>query len=808
MFPILPKDVIYDGGGGPGLQNLSYSQLQDSQFRMFSRTVNQNSESHDEYLRQEKRQLIVREEPVHITVNVCREDFPSVQAPISLTFFPTAAQEVWGKFLSDVSKTLGVEFIHSIRDRTDKSPVFRVLRLKHNHDYLVRQRESSAVLEILNTGKTPLDFSWPITREISHAQKDLRYNLNIQDKVNDRIHDLVIKPMTHVDERDIVQRLLACERCDLIVHLISQVYLTDQDKMSMTKELSVRAVNINYMDTSRFDGKVDIVAIHRVAIEQLNRIIVKFIDSPPPNASKTATSGEVKTTGSTALDKTNDKDKKKGGGPDNATQLAMMVKQCIHYVLKVMSDLVNEVDIVAMALKFLTDIMQQIIPLREKVFPCILDSIQAYAPPAPIHRPRRPKRKQNTGNVEYKFDSAGGMAAAPAWLAPKISRQGPRSHIGPYGIDMSLEVNKFTRYGQYETLVYDRSMNRAASNLLELCAREIEIDENLRPITPRAKAKKKAEEEAERRRKAELEEILRSQREQEEEERAKRLALLNAGPRMIIRNRDRLDHSAAKQASDYVAQNAQKLSDIVTMAPDINQKNQAPKIKGRGEDDSDDDDMKRSDLVMVDERGVATLNDVTGGVATSTVATRTKLLEDMKSAANNPSTAPSYSAPSLPMMRTRSPLDGSRGGIIVLSNKDKDGNIPIVPLVNPNLITVPRAVGISGSGTNTEDQEVGTGSGGTSIASGLRSRPLSGVSAPPRRPLSGSSPSQSHKFSQEKEEAAFLPSLINNAAKKKPKFKIKVKQDNGAESTEEEGAASSTVATKKKWKGSKGEVGK
>ena len=101
------------------------------------------------------------------------------------------AQLHWPKFIADVRIVLGLEKIDSILDRTDKSPVCRISTLRNNGEYLVRQDESSAILEVLNTRITPVENSWEITANITDIQRDLNFDLQTFPAQEVRVHDLV-----------------------------------------------------------------------------------------------------------------------------------------------------------------------------------------------------------------------------------------------------------------------------------------------------------------------------------------------------------------------------------------------------------------------------------------------------------------------------------------------------------------------------------------------------------------------------------------------------------------------------------------
>lgn len=354
---------VYNAGGGPGRRNIEFDTLAEGQSRMYERTLNQLSDFQIEFLAQEKRQITVVDIPVTINVNIAREDFPDITARIEITFVPSASQQAWEKFIKDTCKRLKVDFIYCILDRVDRSPVHRILRLRDNGDYLARQRETSAILEVINTGRTPMEVSWDITMDINDVKQSLALDERNQPVIDRRIASLVSKPVTRETQRDISTLLLNAVSPKVAVGIMEQFHR--QYKLSVAGAggeedqptaggnwtgTGTEPSDVNWGDTARYGDAIDIVSLHRLCLETLARFAIK---------------GRAKN---------------------------IAASPCFDYVCGVIDGLRHEVDVVAMGLKLLSDVMKYLVEERERTYHVILDCVQAYAPPAPKHRPRNPKR--------------------------------------------------------------------------------------------------------------------------------------------------------------------------------------------------------------------------------------------------------------------------------------------------------------------------------------------------------------------------------------------------------------------------------
>ncbi|RYG66153.1 hypothetical protein EON64_10390, partial [archaeon] len=340
------QPIVYEGGGGAGLEGLTFGTVTDAQNQMYRRTIGNWSEMMIKNVEQEQRQLKICEALIKITVQVSREDFPSVRGNVTLQYFPTAAQQVWGKFLSDICKLLKIEFVHSVLERGDRAPVNRILRLKDGGDYLVRQRESSAVLEVLNTHAPPLEHSWPITQKIVGVKKDLQLGVRGLPNVHNRILHLTSQLLTSRTEKDTAEKILNARQPLEVVVSLCLLYLDSETAVS-EEELSLLPLNTNFNELSRFEGTVDILSLHRLALETLNRFAVK----------------------------------------DTHTQ-QLVAKQTSQYILKVLEGLAERLDLVTLALRLLTELLSHMVSYKERCFGILLKVMKMYAPlPAP-HRSR------------------------------------------------------------------------------------------------------------------------------------------------------------------------------------------------------------------------------------------------------------------------------------------------------------------------------------------------------------------------------------------------------------------------------------
>lgn len=240
--------MIYETGGGAGFSRLSYETLDEHRVSMYGRTLSWLTESQKDDLAQEKRQITVQEKLTEIDVIVCREEYPLHKSTIHVSFYVSSAQDAWEKFLADVCRSLHLEFIHSILERGDKAPVYRVLMLRNGAEYLVRQRETSSILQVLNDGVAPLEISWESTRDIITVKKDLAFNDRQHPGLVSRVLNLVSKPLTQHNEQALSRRILDATKPEDLVREINCLYLpADMNPDSVEFRMSAMEVYLLVM---------------------------------------------------------------------------------------------------------------------------------------------------------------------------------------------------------------------------------------------------------------------------------------------------------------------------------------------------------------------------------------------------------------------------------------------------------------------------------------------------------------------------------------------------------------------------------
>jgi hypothetical protein len=465
--------VVYNGGSsGLGIENLTLNNIQSKQFEMFRRTIDQQAPRQIEDRLREKRQISIVEPTLKIQITICREDFPDIKTAIDIEYVPSSSQKAWEPLLSTICKRLKIEFIDSIIERGDKAPIYRIARFKDGGDYLVRQRESSAILEVLNSSIPPIENSWESTRDIVEVKADLSFNLSTVHRTNSRIISLVSQPMTTLTQKEISDSIRTSVRPDAIVQLINTLYLKNTSNAYLL-DMKVETLNLNYNQMALFNKqKLDIITIHRQGIEKLNLM---------------ATQGQSEN----------------------------IVKECLHYLLNVIIDLIYEVDIVVLGLKCLSDLIPYLLLQREKIFNTVLDCIQYYSPLSPYHRQRKAPRlleKQEKAERAAKEAAGGGEVNIYAGLMGGLGGLGSTSNDGGHSTKLVIEkaeikttflrlvkdipdeiknsINKLTRYpADHYVLEDEKSIYRKDSQSMAIFQYStlIELDENMQVLTPRTK---------------------------------------------------------------------------------------------------------------------------------------------------------------------------------------------------------------------------------------------------------------------------------------------------------------------------------
>jgi len=335
---------------------------------------------------QEQRQNTLITEYVTLTVNVAREDFPSISADIVVKYSTEAAQSSWHNFLVDVRVALNIEFIDVILDKMDLSPVHRVMRLRPGGQYYVKQREDSAVLEVIVQGKLPEQMSWPVTQGITKAKDDLMLSRRNQENMDTRVDFIINEPMIRHSQRESLTRLIGSETAQEIVDIMDFVMnevdlppdeleaalqrkavldeearLAEEERVKKMQEAlqkgvsaaelmalnSAEAIKPVFVKLKTFDPEVDIVLLHRVALEGLSRLVLRFPEKVPEIAD---------------------------------TSVPFIQDAVVRFR--------DEIDILLTGIKLLGDMTPCLLKQKTVVFTIICDTIQCYAPPPLFYLPR------------------------------------------------------------------------------------------------------------------------------------------------------------------------------------------------------------------------------------------------------------------------------------------------------------------------------------------------------------------------------------------------------------------------------------
>ena len=384
--PNRPEPATVRGtGDAEGRSSLTIERQREVQEEQYRRTL---SLSHLYFLNkeQEQRQNTLITEYVTLTVNVAREDFPSISADIVVKYSTEAAQSAWHNFLVDVRVALNLEFIDVILDKMDFSPVHRVMRLRPGGQYYVKQREDSAVLEVIVDGKLPEQMSWPVTQGITKAKDDLIQSRRNQENMDTRVDFIINEPMIRNSQRESLTRLIESETAQEIVDIMDFVMnevdlppdeleaalqrkavldeearLAEEERVKNMQEAlqkgvsaaelmalnSAEAIKPVFVKLKTFDPEVDIVLLHRVALEGLSRLVLRF--------------------------------------PANVPEIA---DTSVPFIQDAVVRFRDEIDILLTGIKLLGDMTPCLLKQKRVVFTIICDTIQCYAPPPLFYLPR------------------------------------------------------------------------------------------------------------------------------------------------------------------------------------------------------------------------------------------------------------------------------------------------------------------------------------------------------------------------------------------------------------------------------------
>ena len=478
---------VYDAGGGSGFEGLTFDNLKEEQENMYMRTLS-TTVLEDANVEQELRQLEIADEYITYIVNISREDFPSKSADLEVRFTPKALQAAWAQFLVDARVALDVEFVDTIVDRKDGAPVNRMLGLRNGGQYFLRQREASAIMEVIQSGALPEQVSWKVTSGINIAKDKLKESTKYQNEIDDKIDFIINQPMLREQQREATYMILEAENVKEIIDAMWEVMnshdlppeeyaIAMEAKMKHENELKKKeeerqerlahlvavggdpkeilrlsqGANISSgedegfggISTKTYDAEVDIVSLFRLSFETITRLANRSQDDIPDIA--------------------------------NAV---------IDFMEQTISKYRHEVDIVVLGSATLSNLVEGMIPHRKRAYHLLMDNIQAYAPPNDSFRPSRVVRRL--------LDPIEAMRQEEEW-----EKQFDPDHID----EAEAELNK----SQSQILDQVREVGGEEKFDLEAYMKELE-------------EKKKAEEEAERARLAALEAAQAEESESEEEE--------------------------------------------------------------------------------------------------------------------------------------------------------------------------------------------------------------------------------------------------------------------------------------------------
>ena len=300
---------------------------------------------------QELRQTLLVEEDIIWEVHLAREDFPDVKCDVTLTFKMSSAQTAWLPLLSEVRKKLGLEFIYVIVEREDLTPVYNILSMRNDGEYLVRQRESSAVLETIISRKVPQSISWPITQFVNSAQAELDFVETTKPKLDSRVKNIVSRPWIRKQERQALQNMLEATEPQQVIDNIKWVMNVKEEGEEFPKDDygdPIYPKDENGKDI-KHDTEIDLINVHRCALECLIRLADR------------------------------------GKGKEMAECAARFVVETVYKYQ-------DQTDIIVVGLALMGHYGHLFYKKKAQVLHCIMDCIQAFTPPPPIQRPRRPKR--------------------------------------------------------------------------------------------------------------------------------------------------------------------------------------------------------------------------------------------------------------------------------------------------------------------------------------------------------------------------------------------------------------------------------
>jgi hypothetical protein len=311
-----------------------FQPLAEKQMAIFQSTLPIYTETVES--EQELRQTCLVQKYSKVTVHVAREEFLHIRATVTVSFVPDAAQAAWGDFLNECRDKLGIDFIDTIYDKFDQSPVHRVLRLQDGGHYVVRQREESSVLEVIQSGVRPGKIIWPITKFINTA-KDMLGDLSThQPGMETRVERLVQQPQVRTRQRKLSQKILKATTPDEIMKIMLELVEQRIPKPSDPPDV-VEAIEKD--NQKKNDNEIDYLCIYRLFLESLNRVALRgFMEE---------------------------------AGEDSI----------LTYVLGLIERLKDEVDIVVVGMKLMSDMVKSLALRTDEIFHVVMNCVQLYSPP-------------------------------------------------------------------------------------------------------------------------------------------------------------------------------------------------------------------------------------------------------------------------------------------------------------------------------------------------------------------------------------------------------------------------------------------
>ncbi len=402
-----PSKTLRDAGGGntetgePGIgyETLKLDVLADEQLAMFKRSTLTSTILDNDNREQEVRQTKIVVNYTDITVNMRREDFPSISADVPVRFTDEALQAAWGTFLFDVRVALNVEFIDSILDRKDMAPVNRILELRDGGQYFVRQREESAILEVIQSGKNPEQTSWVVTEGINRAKENIKDSTVAQGKIDIKVDEILSRPALRDAQREATFKILEAEEVEEITEAMWEVMNAEdlppeEFAAAMTKKMNMEAEakareeerqerlahlvatggdakeilelsqggnmqaalgqGFGTVSTKTYDKEVDIIGLYRLSFEAIQRMLL------------------IHTTAEKQLE---------------------IAHNSFAFIKDTMEKFHDEVDICVLGAKLLSDLSNSLVEYRQDFYNIIMDSIQLYAPINETFRPPRVIRR-------------------------------------------------------------------------------------------------------------------------------------------------------------------------------------------------------------------------------------------------------------------------------------------------------------------------------------------------------------------------------------------------------------------------------